>query len=90
MFVVAGTVSGFSGDGSGITVTIHDALTDALLASVLTEKGGSFSLVWKEGRASLYAKAKQYPLAGRSEDGVAEWIETGPGRAAPGGRMGDI
>lgn len=89
MFVVSGTVSGYSGDGSGITVTVHTAATGQQLASLVTATGGTFSLPWKEGKVALFARASQALLTGQSATAAAEWIETGPGRAAPGGRMGD-
>jgi hypothetical protein len=69
---VSGTVSGYSGDGSGITVEIHRTDTDEKVLSATTVAGGTYSLTWYDNVVTLYAQARQDAThVGRSDDGVA-------------------
>ena len=46
-----------SGDGSGITVAIHDALTGDKLGSVVSAVGGGYSFTWYDDTREVYAEA---------------------------------
>jgi hypothetical protein len=76
VYVIRGTVYGYTGDGSGITVTAHLASTEEEVGSGITFEGGGFCLSWPDGDGTtvLYASATQPPhLEGRSLNDVAEW-----------------
>ncbi len=70
-FTISGTVSGYSGDGSGITVEIHRTDTDEKVASTTTSAGGTYSAVWYDNTINVYAQARQDATrTGRSDDGT--------------------
>lgn len=58
-WTVAGTVTGFTGDGSGLTVDIHRASTGELVKSVTTTTGGSFTTTWGDDVDTLYVEVYQ-------------------------------
>lgn len=71
-YTVAGTLSGYSGDGSGITVEIHRTDTDEKVLSVASAAGGGFTTTWYDNTINLYAHARQDATrVGRSDDALA-------------------
>lgn len=69
---IAGTISGYTGDGSGITVTIHRADTGEKVGSTTTTSGGAFTFTWYDDTIEMFAAAAQDDAhVGRSKDGVA-------------------
>jgi hypothetical protein len=71
-YTVAGTVVGYTGDGSGITVDLIDEATGGLLNSATTAIGGGFTMVWYDNVRNVYCAAKQgVDRAGRSLSGVS-------------------
>lgn len=65
---VAGTVTGYTGDGSGITVDLHDALTDEKEATTTTSTGGTYSIKTYDNTREKYVEVYQTSSAkpGRS------------------------
>lgn len=71
-FTISGTVSGYTGDGSGITVEAHRSDTDELIGTTTTAAGGTYSLTWYDNTINCYAHARQDSThVGRSDDGTA-------------------
>lgn len=71
-FAVSGTVSGYSGDGSGIKVEIHRTDTDEKVTEATTAAGGEYSATWYDNAIELYAHARQDAAhVGRSNNGLA-------------------
>jgi hypothetical protein len=74
-YVVSGTCSGYSGDGSGIPVDIFrvvDSLQDEKILELTTTTGGVFSGYWIDNTDTLYASARQDDThIGRSRNGTA-------------------
>jgi hypothetical protein len=71
-FSISGTVSGYTGDGSGITVEAHRSDTDELIGTMTTAAGGTYSLTWYDNTVDCYAHARQDSThVGRSDNGVA-------------------
>jgi len=74
-YVVSGTCTGYSGDGSGIPVDIYRVVTptyDETILNLTTVAGGTFSGVWVDNTDTLYAGAIQDSThAGRSITGAA-------------------
>jgi hypothetical protein len=71
-YAVSGTVSGYTGDGSGITVDVHRGDTDEKVLSGITAAGGTYSLTWYDNVVTLFAQARQDAThVGRSDDAVA-------------------
>lgn len=71
-YAVSGTISGYTGDGSGIVVDVHRADTDEKVLSGITAAGGGFSLTWYDNVVTLFAQAIQDAThVGRSNDVVA-------------------
>lgn len=69
---ITGTVSGYTGDGSGITVTLHRTDTGEKLGSATTSAGGDFTFTWYDNTIEVFAAAAQDDNhTGRSKDGVA-------------------
>lgn len=50
---VTGQVTGYSGDGSGLTVTFYSDATSELLFSTVTAVGGSFATTWHDDVADI-------------------------------------
>lgn len=72
VFDIAGTVSGYSGDGSGIPVEAHRTDTDEKVGSAVTAAGGGYTIPWYDDTIPVYAHAIQSATrAGRSADGAA-------------------
>lgn len=68
---VTGTVSNYTGDGSGITVYVHRADTNEYLGSATTSAGGSYTFTWYEDVISKFAHARvSSTLMGRSDNGT--------------------
>ena len=71
-YTLSGTVSGYTGDGSGITVEAHRSDTDELIGSTTTAAGGTYSLTWYDNTINCYTHARQDSThVGRSDDGTA-------------------
>lgn len=71
-FSIAGTVSGYTGDGSGITVDIFRTTDDKKIMTLTTTSGGVYSGVWYDNTEPLYAVARQSSTRlGRSDDTLA-------------------
>lgn len=71
-YAFAGTLSGFTGDGSGISVEVDADASGEKLGSVVTAVGGGYSFTWYDDVTSLFAHARQDAThLGRSEAGVA-------------------
>lgn len=60
------TVTGYSGDGSGIAVKVFRADTGERVADLTTGAGGTASFAWPDAVAQLYASAAQGGTAGSS------------------------
>jgi hypothetical protein len=70
-YAVAGTVSGYTGSGAGITVDVFNASTGERLASTTTSSGGAFSATVYDNTVTVYATARQSSTRrGRSENGT--------------------
>lgn len=71
-FQFTGTVYGYTGDGSGITVNIFRSDTNRIVGEVTTEIGGTYTFTWYDDTVPLYAVARQGDgYVGRSNDGLA-------------------
>jgi hypothetical protein len=71
-FAIAGTVSGYTSDGSGITVYAYRADTKELIGSATTAAGGTYSITWYDDTINVFTEARQDSThLGRSEQGVA-------------------
>lgn len=69
---VSGTVSGYTGDGSGLTVDIFRVDGDEYVGSATTTTGGAYTFTWYSDNDPLYAVCRQSDtLCGRSTDGNA-------------------
>lgn len=58
-WTIAGTVSNYTGDGSGLTVNIHRVSTGELVKSTTTSTGGTFSTTWGDNVEELYVAVYQ-------------------------------
>lgn len=58
-YTVSGTLSNYTGDGSGITVQLFDAVTHELLDSTTSAVGGTFSMTWYDNSVAVYCRAYQ-------------------------------
>jgi hypothetical protein len=71
-FTISGTLSGFTGDGSGISVDIFKASTREWIGTTTTAIGGTYSFDWYDNVDDVYTVARQSSiLLGRSDDGPA-------------------
>jgi hypothetical protein len=71
-YSVSGTVSGYTGDGSGISVSVYNATTHELLTTATTSAGGAYSATVYDNAVSVYAAAQQDAThKGRSANGTA-------------------
>ena len=81
MYVVTGTVTGYTGDGSGIAVGVHRVDTGELIGSAATSVGGWFYFEAADDTTALFVQARQSDtLVGRSDDSpaVSEHFTGGP------------
>lgn len=58
-WTISGTITGYTGDGSGITVDIFRGDTDQKIATVTTAIGGTFTTPWYDNTVTMYAMARQ-------------------------------
>jgi hypothetical protein len=66
---ISGTVTGYTGDGSGITVEAHRTDTDEKIGSTTTAAGGTYSITWYDNTINVYTHARQDAThVGRSDD----------------------
>lgn len=71
-YTISGTVSGYSGDGSGITVNLFRSDTFEFIGSVTTSAGGGYTFTWYDNAINVFAVVRQDGThMGRSDDGVA-------------------
>jgi hypothetical protein len=70
-YPVSGTVSGNTGDGSGIPVRLVRAATGERVKEFVTAAGGTWSGTWYDDTEELFTTAVQGSLAGRSLDEMA-------------------
>jgi hypothetical protein len=71
-YTVNGTVSGYTGDGSGLTVDVRRTDTDEKIGSATTAAGGGYSLTWYDNTINLAADLQQDAThVGRSANGTA-------------------
>jgi hypothetical protein len=74
-YIVSGTCSGFSGDGSGIPIEIYRVVSstaDEQILNLTTVAGGTFTGTWVDNNDTLYAVARQDDThVGRSKNGPA-------------------
>ena len=69
---VSGTLYDYAGDGSGVTVELHDADSGELLKTTTSATGGSFSFTWYDDSRNLYCSAREDDThTGRSNTGSA-------------------
>lgn len=67
-YTISGTISGYTGDGSGITVELFDP-TDVKISSTTTAVGGTYTFTVLDNRAGYWTQARQSnTLMGRSDD----------------------
>lgn len=68
---ITGTVSGYTGDGSGIHVDLFEYSSNAYLTSGITTAGGSYSIPWYDDVYKVYTSAYQDSThVGRSDIGT--------------------
>lgn len=71
-FTIAGVVTGYTGDGSGITVKVHRSDNDEYVTSGTTSTGGTFSITWYDSAITVYCQARQDSThRGRSDNSNA-------------------
>lgn len=71
-YSAAGTVSAYTGAGSGITVNIHRSDTDEKVQTATTSSGGTYSATWYDNTVAVYSVARQDSThVGRSDNAVA-------------------
>jgi hypothetical protein len=71
-YSIAGTVSNYTGDGSGITVDAFRSDNDELIGTATTAIGGTFSIPWYDNTIACYTVARQSSvLLGRSDNDFA-------------------
>lgn len=71
-FTVSGTVTGYAGDGSGITVDIFRADSFEQILRTTTSAGGTYSVTWFDDTENLCATAYEDDThVGRSAPGLA-------------------
>jgi len=68
---ITGTVSGYTGDGSGIQVDLFECSTNAYLTSGMTTAGGAYSITWYDDNWNVYVSVHQDSThVGRSAKGI--------------------
>lgn len=70
-YTISGTISGYSGDGSGITVELHRSDTDECIGRTTTKTGGTYSFVWFDNTIPVYAHVVDGNKVGRSPNNNA-------------------
>lgn len=71
-YTFSGNIVGYSGDGSGIEVSIFRSDTDERVGKVTTTTGGAYSFTWYDDTVELYAMARQDDTkVGRSSNELA-------------------
>lgn len=71
-FTVAGIISGYTGDGSGVTVNVHRDDTKELVISGTSTAGGNFSIAWYDSTINVFTEAWQDDThVGRSKPALA-------------------
>ena len=70
-YTVTGTLSNYSGDGSGVTVNFYRVSDKELLGSTTSNVGGSFSWTWYDDTEEIFAEARESSTTlGRSDNGI--------------------
>lgn len=71
-YTLTGSISGSTGDGSGVQVNFHRSDNDEEVANATTVAGGSFNRTWYDNTIPLYAVARQDDThVGRSANSTA-------------------
>lgn len=71
-YTVSGTLTAYSGDGSGITVDLYRSDTNEKMLTTTTAAGGTYSFTWYDNVIEVYTVARQSSgKQGRSDNGVA-------------------
>jgi hypothetical protein len=71
-YAIAGTVTGYSGDGSGLTVNAYRSDTHEWIGTTTTAAGGTYSITWYDNTINVYVEVRQDSTRlGRSDDGLA-------------------
>jgi hypothetical protein len=74
-YTLTGSISGSTGDGSGVTVTFFRSDTDEEVANTTTVTGGSFTKTYYDNTIPLYAVARQDDThVGRSANSTASGV----------------
>lgn len=69
---ISGTLSNYSGDGSGITVDAFRSDNDQFIGTTTTSIGGSYTIPWYDNTVEVYTVARQSSiLLGRSDNDFA-------------------
>lgn len=72
-FTVAGTITGYTGDGSGLTVDLVDTLAHEHRLTTTTAAGGTYSVTWFDSARNLFPECQQDAThCGRGANAVAE------------------
>ena len=86
-FTVSGTLTGYTGDGSGIPVSVYEASSRQILRMTTTAIGGTFSVPWHDDTATVFVTAKQDATRhDRSDDflpGTPVTLDLSPAGAGP-------
>lgn len=72
-YTITGSVVGYSGDGSGLTVTFYDDDTSEVLFQTTTAVGGTFTAVWYDNTRNIVCDAY--------DSGLDAYAESPPGIA---------
>lgn len=71
-FTISGTVSGYSGDGSGLTVSIYRADNKEIVGETTTAAGGGYSLTWYDNTIDIFGECREDAThVGRSDNSTA-------------------
>ena len=74
-YTLTGSISGSSGDGSGINVDFFRSDNDDYIATTTTTTGGQFQALWYDNNIPLYAVARQDDThVGRSANSTASGV----------------
>lgn len=72
VYTIAGSISNYSGDGSGITVDAFRVTDGKYIDSATSTTGGSYSITWYDDTDDVFVTAREDSThMGRSDDGTA-------------------
>ena len=58
-FTISGTVTGFTGNGSGLTVSVYEAASRQILTTTTTTIGGGFSIPWHDDTVAVFVTVRE-------------------------------